>query len=928
MRRNIMLEIIRDIEIRSIKGTKCYLHFSRDFPHFDINNAVYLIKAGMKEISADVKVLYTYNKNHILFLSEEIFTALNLPERIRLNMKHEGDVLILGPIIGVFIGESKETDLNEGGYDSVYWRFQNWAAQSSGLVYFYTLSGIDWEQLKVNGYYWDNDQVWTKTTYPLSEVIYDRCFGQGSMEKSKALREAIANRRLSIKVFNQAIKITKRETYQHLMNYPDVNDHLPMFSPYTPEKLRQLLNEFDSLYIKPNNLYKGKGVMKVTKKVTNFEIELREGQTNQVISCQNFESLLDRINLMLLENYEYVLQAEIPLTTFLGNRFDVRVMLQKREPSLWETTAINTRIAPVGSVITSPRSGGKALRIEDVLALSFPGRDVEIQEQIKSLSEEIGYRMEDKYGFLGELGIDLGIDVNGKVWLIEVNGRPLKVSFTVLKDGAISKVIHQNPIYLGFSMCGFNIVPKNNISLPSSLEGIYSLRPLSQEWKLYQKDWIHKKVLILNPLQMKEFGYKPGQRITLQVGSSSVEVMISSQDVDLDFNNIYLSRKTFSDLPYYNGERVNLIMVSDCQLILQVTVGMTISAGTWKHIDKIYEMKKTALLALEKGVFFYCFCPDKIDWDKREVAAYFLNPTTKSWDFGYLPFPQVLYDMATFPFDPKKRLKAKQAIRTMRKDNNLQVINSIRYFGKWQTYEGLSFFAETNKNVPVTSLLSPSALIYFLDTFEFIFVKSNYGSFGDEVLRVERKGESYLCRTGGTEVKEWEFNNTKDLYEFLVRQLGADAILQKGISLAKINDRIFDMRVLCQKNNVGQWDITALNFRIAPLGGIVTNYSAGAEEILVVPGGKMPYESLSWENVTSFSKKVLLTLEASFGLLGEIGLDVGVDIQGNLWLIEANSKPNTQGYRELTTEDVCSQVYGHPLDYALFLARRMYDTKL
>lgn len=919
-----MLEIIRDVEIRSIKGTKSYLYLSRNSPHFDLKSSAYLIKAGTREISAKVKVIYTYNKNHIFFLSEEVFTNLHLSERIRLNLKREGEALILGPIIGVFIGQSKVTYLNEGGHDSVYWRFQNWAAEYGGLLYFFTLSDIDWEQLKVNGYYWNESKVWTKTTYPLSEVIYDRCFGDGSKEKSKVLRETIFNRKLPIKVFNEAIKITKKETYQHLMNYCEVNNHVPTFLPYTPEKLRQLMNEYESIYIKPNNLYKGKGVMKVTRKVKTYEINFREGKTNQVIFCHDFQSLLDQINSLLLENYEYVLQAEIQLSTFLGNRFDVRVMLQKREPSVWEVSAVNARIAPVGSVITSPRSGGNVLRIKDVLASSFPGREVEILEQIKTISKEIGYKMEDKYGFLGELGIDLGIDVNGKVWLIEVNGRPLKVSFTVMKDGAISKFIHQNPIVLGFSVCGFNIFPKNK-SLPSSQDDIYSLKVMSQEWKSFQKDGFQSRLLYLNPQQMENFKLMPGQIITLQVGFSIVKVMLRSQDVDLNLNNIYLSKKTFSDLPYYKGEGVNLIMASDRQLVLQATVGMTISSGTWKHIDEIYEMKKTALLALEKGIFFYCFCPDRIDWDKKEVKACFLNPWEKSWEFKYLPFPQVLYDMATFPFDWKKRARAKESIRMFRKDHDLQLINSTRYFGKWQTNEALSFFAETKKNVPETSVLSHSNLIQYLDTFEFIFVKSNYGSFGEEVLRVERKGESYLCRTGGSVVREWVFNSDTELYQFLVEKLSANAIVQRGITLAKLHDQIFDMRVLCQKNKVGQWDITALNFRIAPVGGIVTNYSAGAKEILVVPGEKMPYEFLSWENVTFFTKRILLALEASFGLMGEIGLDVGVDIQGDLWLIEANSKPNTLGYQELTSKEVCTQVYGHPLDYAQFLVKRMYN---
>lgn len=922
-----MLDIIRGVEIRAIKGTKSYLYLSDDGSQCDIKNGEYRIKAGMKELSSHIRVLYTHKKNYVFYISERILKVLLLPEKSRLNIKVEDDTLILGPLIGVFIGQSKVTHLIKGGWDSIYWQFQNWTAECGGLLYFFTLPDIDWDQLKVTAYYWNQEKVWTKCLYPLPEVIYDRCFGQGGTEKSYALRKAIANKELALKVFNQTPKITKKETYQHLINYPETKAHLPFFSPYTPENFRQLMDECQSIYIKPNNLYKGKGVMRVTKKEQNFEIEFRREQTNEIIFCKDFNSLADQLTSMLLENYEYVLQAEIQLATFLGNRFDVRVMLQKREPSLWEVSAVNARMSPVGSVITSPRSGGHALRIDEVLATSFPGSENKILEQIKSFSKVVGFKMEEKYGFLGELGIDLGIDVNGKVWLIEVNGRPLKVSFTVLRDKAIAKVIHQNPIFLGISLCGFEVMPKIKAP-PDNMNGLYALKLMPQERKLLQKDWPQKKILFLNSLQMSAFMFEPGQRITLLVGFSCVKVEIRSQDMDFELNAIYLSKKAWSDLPYYHGESVSLMMVSDYQLVLQPTVGMTISDGTWKHIEKIYEMKQTALLALEKGIFFYCFCPGKIDWERSQVPAYFFNPIEESWNVKDLPFPQVLYDMATFPHDMRKRLKAKKANQVLRRDHTLQAINSKRFFGKWQTCEALSFFAETKKMIPETSLLSPSTLRYYLDNYDFIFVKSNYGSFGDEVLRVERKGDSYLCRTGGARVEEWIFSDDTALYEFIVTKLGTDAILQKGIDLAKLHDRIFDLRVLCQKNSVGHWDITAINYRIAPAGGIITNYSAGADEILVVPSDKMPYPSLSWENITCFSKKILLALEASFGLMGEIGLDVGVDSQGNLWLIEANSKPNTFDYRELTTAEVCSKVYGQPLDYARFLARRIFDTRL
>ncbi|AFL99415.1 hypothetical protein Desde_0982 [Desulfitobacterium dehalogenans ATCC 51507] len=917
-------KIIRSVEIRKTSTHANALKLAKNLLDIDLKSNNYLLKAGLRQTTAEVLVLPNDENVSTLFLTEEVLIALGLPDRTRLNLKCDGSNLILGPFVGVFISQNKVERLNCGNWDSVYWRLQNWGAENGGLVYFFTFSDIDWEQRKIKGYYWDKDKVWTPCTYPMPEVIYDRCFGTNSREISRTLREMIVNKGLSIRVFNQAVKIAKRETYEHLVKYPGIKKHIPPFMPYTPENLTQMIHQAKSIYIKPVDLYKGKGIVKVTKKNSNFVIEFQGEESNEKIVCPNWENLLKKLTQILLPDYEYVLQESIQLATFLGNRFDVRVMLQKKD-SAWMVSALNARIAPVESIITSPRSGGKVFRLRDVLALSFPLKEDQILQDIKRLSESIGYKMEDKYGYLGELGIDLGIDVNGKVWVIEVNGRPLKVSFNYMKDKAISKVIHKNPILLGFSLSGFNIIPESK-PLPSHLLGsLYAFRLAPQNWSsLIQNP--SPRILFLNPQQIHGFKFKSGQRILLQVGCSSVEVEIKVQKMDLNPNAMFLSDKALADLPYYHGENISLISVSDRQLILQPTVGMTLSREPSAFYDESYEMQKSPLLALEKGIFFYYFCLDQIDWDKKLVLAYYLDPLKKDWNQKYLPFPQVLYDMATFPLDLDKLLDAKESNRRLRADHDLQVINTARYFDKWLTCEAVSFFKETREYIPETTLLSLTDLEKFLNKFEFIFVKSNYGSYGSQVLRVERQEDHYLCRTGGSRLDEWRFNRITDLYEFLEDQLGTYAILQNGIRLAKINQRIFDMRVLCQKNSVGQWTITAVNYRIAPLGGIVTNYSAGADEVLVVPESVMPYPSLSWGQLTKFTKKVLFALESSFGLMGEIGLDVGLDVYGKLWLIEANSKPDTHGYQELTTEEVCSQVYGYPLDYAKFLIRQISQT--
>jgi len=105
---------------------------------------------------------------------------------------------------------------------------------------------------------------------------------------------------------------------------------------------------------------------------------------------------------------------------------------------------------------------------------------------------------------------------------------------------------------------------------------------------------------------------------------------------------------------------------------------------------------------------------------------------------------------------------------------------------------------------------------------------------------------------------------------------------------------------------------------------VVTNTALGADEIIIGKNDPFPYAGSCWKDIEEFSLKVALALEACFGMHGEIGLDVGIDEHGKLWLIEANSKPNTRGYKEVTSPEVSSLVYGLPLDYAKFLARRMF----
>ncbi|NLZ93963.1 MAG: YheC/YheD family protein [Firmicutes bacterium] len=883
-----------------------------------LTTGTYLIKAGLRSINCRVKVSYDKNSYvNKLKLEAKIAAALLLPTQNTVNIRIENGEIELVPFLGVFISESKAARLLSGGWDSVYWRFQQWTQAIHGFVYFFTISGINWEQRKVQGYYFNREKVWVSKEFPLPYVIYDRCFGKDGREASYLLRQLVEANELPITVYNSVVKIAKYETYEHLSKYPHLRDALPEYAWYEQTKLLSLMKEHQNVYLKPDRLYKGQGVIRVSQAETGYSIEYRSEQGNEVLNLPDEDSFIAKLEELIAGEQNYLMQVGIDLATFFGNRFDVRVMLQKKTPDCWSVTGINARIAATDSVITSPRSGGNVLRVSEVLNWLFPHDAEKIIENIIQLTCSMGEALEEKFGFLGELGVDLGVDKNGNVKLIEVNGKPLKVSFTRMRDRGLNKEINYAPMLLGFALAGCEVTQKVKYTLPQDNDLIQlKLMPYAPGWP--------KKVVLLNSLQLKRFGYRLGQLITLRVGATKCSAEIWQQEKDLSEDKIYLSTQLYNELPDYIPKTIALTAYSSQEIVLGPLMGMTVSKDTVEYLDTDVELKKSALLAAAKGIIFYLFTLEDIKWEEELVNAYIYQQKQQKWQQRWLPFPHVLYDLATYPYDPATRAVAKEANKTLRRDPHLQVINARRYFGKWQTYEALSFFRDVRVYVPDTEPLSLSMLEWFLENYPSSYVKSNYGSFGEGVLRVESTQEGLICKAGGELTTSWAFSSTEELYNFIIEKLGTNSIIQQGLPLAQIDGCPFDMRVLMAKDGSSRWVVSSISYRIAQPGAVVTNAMSGAHEIIVGAGEQLPYEGVSWLQITEFAQKIALALETSFGWHGEIGLDIGIDEENRLWLIEANSKPNTTGYLQLTSEAVCDLVYGLPLDYSKFLARRMY----
>ena len=427
-----------------------------------------------------------------------------------------------------------------------------------------------------------------------------------------------------------------------------------------------------------------------------------------------------------------------------------------------------------------------------------------------------------------------------------------------------------------------------------------------------------KQILYVNELQTEQFQLEPNQTLTLQIGTYKINVQVEMQAINQSLQTLYISKSVADALPYFLSQPLNIVFSSDKILVFGSTFGMIVPKETLARIDKASTIKKRAQLALQKGVLFFCCQWNGIDWKNNSIIGYALHPLSKQWIRQRVAIPDVLYyrgnALPSVPLDYSQHNRPKGGI---------QWINSARALGQWETYKAIQRKAETSNLMPKTSLLSLTSLETFLNKYTSCYVKGNFGKSGSKVFRINKINNRLLCSSGGSIVKRISFKTLQLLYKYLQKTLGPSALVQQEIALEKINNGPFDMRILMQKDGNGIWQISAVNFRIAKPGAIVTNFSAGAADRMLLPGEQLPVTDLSWKTIEDFSKKCVTALESTFGPMGEIGLDAGLDKKHRLWMIEANSRPNMIAYRNATSTGKAN-ILGLPLDYSKYMTHNQH----
>lgn len=425
---NFSLLPITIVPIKTFHQNEHRIQFSHsliDYWNIDPNRSL-AIHLGSHRIEASIE-RGVIRKDEIA-LSTDIFNKFVLPvqeTRLIACYSNKNNTLTFGPIIGLL------TELSDSDEEPYFRSIHTFCRELHDLVsdiggFFYVFHLEDFVEDKLEGYYFQDD-YWQKAAVPLPDVIYNRIHSR-RLESSRFFQKfKAAIREKNIPFFNDQF-LSKEVVHQYLFSEDYMHPYLPNTVAATEQTLKEMLDKYKSIFIKPNHGSQGRNIIKSSWVENKLLVEKSTGkEKDNTIFFDNYSQFSKWI-MPYLKKRSYLAQQAIPLINYKNKQLDFRILCHKNISDSWKATSTVARISADQQFVSNIARGGKLMKPIKVLSL-LSNRKTALQQLslMKELAVEASSIISQKEGgLIGELGIDIGVDENENLWIIEANAKPSK----------------------------------------------------------------------------------------------------------------------------------------------------------------------------------------------------------------------------------------------------------------------------------------------------------------------------------------------------------------------------------------------------------------------------------------------------------------------------------------------------------------------
>ena len=362
------------------------------------------------------------------------------------------------------------------------------------------------------------------------------------------------------------------------------------------------------------------------------------------------------------------------------------------------------------------------------------------------------------------------------------------------------------------------------------------------------------------------------------------------------------------------------------------TLGITVSSFASKKYPPFHEIKYFHQLSNEgkkKRIQIFIFDPLKIDWRTKTVTGWILK-TQKGFEKVVQPIPKLIYDRI-FYRNRQHFLQYKPYVTRLMNDPTIRFLGRPLK-GKYQTYQLLRQSSSLEPYLPETVRYDSMETIQrMLHKYNIICLKPNGGSHGRGVIKITQQNDAYFIT--GRNQKNAHFSiqipNERQFDAWIQRFVNQIRyIIQPYLTLVTPDGFPFDVRILVQKNEQFSWTTTGAAVRVGHSHSITSNLHGGGKAIPFHPFIEKHYTN-QVEKIQNGIKKINTYLptfiEQHHGPLVELGIDIGIDREANIWILEVNSKPGRSVFLQMGKPNIHQLAVQLPIRYAealLYGARR------
>lgn len=223
---------------------------------------------------------------------------------------------------------------------------------------------------------------------------------------------------------------------------------LPETVLYNQGSLQKMATRHTLLYLKPLNGTGGKGILRVERAGGGFRLLGRDNQRAKISTQLSQTSALIRwASRWVRQRDKFIIQQGLRLELVPNRTVDMRLLIQKDEDGEWSVTGYGIRVGGERSATSNLHGGGKAIPAKRFLLPRFGDQQTHaILDDCEALAFQTAQTIENHFGRMLELGLDIGIDVKGRAWLIEVNPKPGREIFRQLGTQSLYNQAIRKPL--------------------------------------------------------------------------------------------------------------------------------------------------------------------------------------------------------------------------------------------------------------------------------------------------------------------------------------------------------------------------------------------------------------------------------------------------------------------------------------------------